>query len=81
MLLRICVCVCSPELQNRKSLYTQRKQSQTRNTKNCSGERKSPDFIMKGTTQENRELVLQSRNSSVVGRLQIIQGKITRHPG
>ena len=80
MLLRICVCVCAHQNYRTESLSTQRKQSQTRNTKNCSGERKSPDFIMKGTTQENRELVLQSRNSSVVGRLQIIQGKITRHP-
>ena len=68
----LCVCVCSPELQNRKSLSTQRKQSQTRNTKNCSGERKSPDFIMKGTTQENRELMLKSPTSLMAGRLQII---------
>ena len=38
-------------------------------------------FIMNGTTQENRKLMLQSPNSWMAHVLQVIQGKSTRHFG
>lgn len=38
-------------------------------------------FTLNGTVQENGKLMLRSLNSPVVGRLQILQGKITGHWG
>lgn len=49
-------------------------------TKNCSEEILAI-LLMNGSTQENGKLMFKSPNSLTACRLQLIQGKVTRHCG